>query len=642
MSFQADYPNTEDKFEGVRGWLLAAAVSLGTALLIASPFFVLGNVSGHDFGFHVSSWLDAAGQWKEGIFYPRWMKLAYSGFGEPRFIFYPPLSWMLGAALGFVLPWCAVPVAFIVLVQTLAGLSSYALARRFLSPRGALLASACYAANPYALLDIYLRTAFAELLACALLPAAIGAALELCGLVRNGQRSVPRSLAFFAVAFAAVWLSDAPVGVIASYSAALIFAWAAFEEKSLRQLWRGILGMALGFGLTGFYLLPAAYEQRWINAANLVSTHLRLSPSENFLYTQTFVMGHLTFNWTTSSVAILIMTITGIAAIGLHRESVWHKAQQCDTETVWRIMVLLSASAIFLMTSSSLILWKYLPKLRFVQFPWRWTAILAVCYAFFVAGAIAVRRARWICTALALAVIGATGAIALHIGKSENRWGRKPIRQRLAWMARDLGLDSAGEYSPLGEQYTPLPLETETRVSEAYSSTTSPGLALILPAEPPLRGRTPAMKLQVKRWGAEERDVEVNAEEPALLCLRLMNYPAWHVEVNDQTVTPQRFKDWNAMVVSVPTGKSLVHVRFARTSDRVIGNGLSTVSIFVLGLVFWADRSARSTATCARGASLATRGLVFAPELEPQSSSSLRLNAGATTNGSQKAETISK
>ena len=641
MLFQEEYLNADDTGEGVHTWLLATGVSLGIALLVASPFFLRGNVSGHDFGFHVSSWLDVAGQWKEGVFYPRWMKLAYSGFGEPRFIFYPPLSWMLGAALGFVLPWRDVPVAFIVLVQTLAGLCSFALARRLLSPRGALLASVWYAANPYALLDIYLRSAFAELLACALLPAVVVAALELCGVVRNGQRSVPRSLGFFAVAFAAVWLSDAPVGVITSYSAALIFAWAAFEEKSLRQLWHGILGMALGFGLTGFYLLPAAYEQRWVNAANLVSNHLRLSPSENFLYTHTDVLGHLTFNWTTSSVAVLIMTITGIAAIGLHRESVWHKEQQCDTGTVWRIMVLLSASAMFLMTSSSSILWKYLPKLRFVQFPWRWTAILAVCYAFLVAGTIAVRRARWICTALALVVIGATGAFALHLGKSENRWGREPVRQRLAWMANDQGLDGAGEYSPLGNQYTPLPLEIETRVSEAYSSTTFPGLALILPIEA-LGGRTPAMKLQVERWSTEERDVEVTAGEPALLCLRLMNYPAWHVEVNNQTATPQRFTDWNAMVVSVPAGESRVQVRFTRTPDRVIGNGLSVMSILVLGIVSWAGRFARSTTTCAGGASLATRELVFAAELGPQSSNSLRLNARATTNGSQKAETISK
>jgi len=80
-----------------------ACVALAAAAVIA-PMLFRGNASGHDFQFHIASWLEVSRQWHEGVFYPRWAAFANFGHGEPRFIFYPPLSWMAGAALGNVLP----------------------------------------------------------------------------------------------------------------------------------------------------------------------------------------------------------------------------------------------------------------------------------------------------------------------------------------------------------------------------------------------------------------------------------------------------------------------------------------------------------------------------------------------------------
>src|SRR6202790_1115492 len=105
MTTSAESQNPPPRTALFAGWIHAFYVSVLVSLIIVSPFAWIGNATGHDFQYHAASWLDAAGQWKEGIIFPRWTEWANYGFGEPRFIFYPPISWMLGAALGFVLPW---------------------------------------------------------------------------------------------------------------------------------------------------------------------------------------------------------------------------------------------------------------------------------------------------------------------------------------------------------------------------------------------------------------------------------------------------------------------------------------------------------------------------------------------------------
>ncbi len=285
-------------------WSLLLVLGL-TASAIETPFFFFGTPSGHDVEFHLYSWLEVLSQWKLGILYPRWAAMAHFAYGEPRFLFYPPASWTLGAALSAIFPWTLAASIYIWIALVAAGLSMFILARRWLNGRDAIFAAVLYAANPYHLVIVYWRSAFAELLASCLLPLMLLLVLKAA---EEGWRVVvPLSLLL-----AAAWLTNAPAALMIHYSLALLLLRMAWKRRSWRPLAIGAVAVAVGAVLSAFYLLPAIYEQKWINIAQAVSPGSR--PQDNFLFSHTSDADHDAFNRIISWVALAL----ALAALSEH------------------------------------------------------------------------------------------------------------------------------------------------------------------------------------------------------------------------------------------------------------------------------------------------------------------------------------
>ena len=328
----SDFPSSSFANSQARGreWTVAAGVSLVVSLAVLAPFFKLGIASGHDVAFHMASWLDVAGQWKQGVLFPRWAEWANFGFGEPRFVFYPPLSWLFGALLGTIFPWQSVVVIFIVCTQTFAGLSAYSLTRRLTDSRfAALLGAACFVANPYALLIIYVRSDFAELLAIAFFPILLLATMRLTARFEHTEPPFFKKILLFSLGYSAIWLCNAPAAVIASYSVALLVLVAVLQQRSLRPAMKGAAGITLGFGLAAFYLIPAIYEQRWVNINGALAAGL--APAENFLYSHTSDADHDAFNHVASHLAVFLIFWAIVAATAAWRLESHKEKSHCDS-----------------------------------------------------------------------------------------------------------------------------------------------------------------------------------------------------------------------------------------------------------------------------------------------------------------------
>jgi hypothetical protein len=546
----------------IPGWVLALGLSLLVSVAMVLPFFWYGSASGHDFEFHADSWFDAALQWKEGVLYPRWTAWTNHGYGEPRFIFYPPLSWMLGAALTGVMPLPWVPIAFIVLTQTFAGLSAFLLLKQLATEPAAILGAACYVMNPNALLMTYIRSDFAEQLACAMFPLVLLGTLRLCNYLEDSESGLS-SIVYFAIPFAGVWLSNAPAGVIASYSIALLMAWAAITQRSLKIAVRGACGLALGLSLTGFYLLPAAYEQRWVNIGQALSSGLL--PWQNFLFTAIEDVEHTWFNWIASMCALMLVLWFGISALLSGRLGKRAEASG-GSRSVWTALLVVGTAATLLMMRFTMPLWNHLPKLRFVQFPWRWMSMVALIFVCF-AAAVCERPRGWL-----LFVVMALLSVPLgHFLVSNAWWDTDEMPTQYAAIERGTGFDGTDEYDPLGDDHSDLPVGAP--------------LVKILP-ESRDGGRVPEAHGRVVEWKTEKKEIRVDAKDEARVALRLLNYPAWRVEVNGRAITPERMDDFNVMVIPVQRGSSVIRVWFTRTADRTVGIVVSVIAMMVaIGLM---------------------------------------------------------
>ncbi len=183
------------------------------ALIAILPLLLNGCSCGHDFDFHLVNWMEAARQFTHGNLHPHWAYTPAWNAGEPRFVYYPPASWTLGAILGLLLPWTWAPIAYTWLALTAAGLAMHRLARDFAGPVAAAIAAVIYTVNPYMLFTAYERTAYAELLAAAWIPLLLHAILR-------RRITIPG----IAIPVALLWITNAPAAVMSCYVLALLTA----------------------------------------------------------------------------------------------------------------------------------------------------------------------------------------------------------------------------------------------------------------------------------------------------------------------------------------------------------------------------------------------------------------------------------
>ena len=524
-------------------WIAAAA------FVVIVPFFWLGTPSGHDFEFHFNSWVEVVEHWQQGVIFPHWAALAHYGYGEARFIFYPPASWTLGALLGKILPWTIVPAAYIWISLVLAGTAMYALAGNWVNKRDALFAAILYLANPYSLLVVYWRSAQAELLAAAYVP------LLLLWVLRSDESS-NRVVPPLAMLLALGWLTNIPAAVMMQYSLALLAVVVAVRRRTWKPVLNACYATSAGAALAAIYLVPAFHQQSWASLGQVFSPGVR--PQDNFLFRLTSDADHNRFNLLVSCIAVWEIALLVLVL------ALWRRKPE---RTQWWPLTIWGAATAFVMLNISSPLWRYLPKLQYVQLPWRWL----VCLNVPVAMALFMALRRWWSRLLVTGIFIAAVPFLAHRVLAPWWDTAGDIREMVDNQQSGIGNEGADEYVPAG--------------TDPYA---------IDQNAPPARfeGAGDA-KIQIVRWNAEDRAITADSNSSGELVLRLFAYPLWKVQVNGRPVQTKTTRATGQLVIPLPAGRSDVQVRFVEGWDRSTGAAISLATLFALAL--WYKRGSRSS-----------------------------------------------
>jgi hypothetical protein len=574
------------------------------ALLGVVPLLVYGPSCGHDFDFHLQSWLAVTAAWHGGVPAPQWLTSANYNAGEPRFLFYPPLSWLLGAALSLVLRWAVVPAAFTAICLCGAAVSMYRLARRYTGCAGATAAASLYALSPYLLFNAYERSAYAELLAALWFPLLFASLLQAVEPAQpNHPKTPPQWLQIAGVALpvAALWYTNAPSGVMGCYLVlfaagfVVLFPGQSVSDR-LRAAAQLLWSLILGCLLAGDYLLPAWYNQRFVEIDRAIGPDMRVQDS--FLFARTADSFHdevlRTASWifiaTIVSAAFAIATMAVAHTIGYHRRRQQRQQRRLSgvdssaragagftqsaptalrltqgAATTTRSVVFVSTLIVLcamLQLPFSLPAWHLLPQLAFLQFPWRWLLPVSCAAALLCAMAL-----RCVGTAMlqrrsspepsskvqlrtpGLLAIVLCYAAAITLWAAHTRYqpcddeDRVTAQLSLLTTSDDRqgpGFEGTDEYTPKGadngEIQQGLPPVRLLRAPDADEGddSTNPN-----PPWHPNPAQTAPGSIQIERWpspahpGQLALNVTTNGfSTPVYAVLRLERFAAWRIQLN--------------------------------------------------------------------------------------------------------------
>jgi hypothetical protein len=443
----------------------------------------------------------------------------------------------------------------------------YGFTRRLFGDRAGFLAGVVYMYVPFHLVEIFVRSAYAEFVALALIPLVFWAFTELIA-APSRRRLALAGMAYglLALTHHTSFFTFSPLLII--YVLYLILARARFNLKELfwRGLYAGLAGL-LGLALAAIYLLPVITETRFIKVEQWTSGSYNYL--QHFVYFSQFFSPEWGYGYAGAGLqddfsfqlGLVVVVLLSFALVLACIRSFPHRGTAF-------FFLAATLAVTLLMSPLATPVWQLIPIATLVQFPWRLLGMTAFTMSI-AAGTIAIDGEQPVLLALlGLVVILASFPYTQPQYTDIPDWAETPLAV-VNW-DRDSIADRVGMVSVTQEQPQTSPLEP-----------------LYLAGRPLEAGALIAGQGEVTtlhRGGASSQ-VRVTAAGPVTLQFYTYDYPGWRVTLDDRPLPHRAGPPYGLVTVDIPPGEHLVHLSMGSTPSRTVGGLVSGLGlIIVVGL----------------------------------------------------------
>jgi hypothetical protein len=411
-------------------------------------------------------------------------------------------------------------------------------------------AAILYALAPYHVNQLYQAFLLAEFAGAAVLPFAFGFVERVC---RRGRY---RDVAGLAATYALLILTHLPLAVIGSLALAVYVLVRLDRKRWKRSLRLLCIAAVLGLVASSVYWVRMAAELKWIGINNT-------NPDSSVDYNQNFLFSTLSPEnlnvWWVNILAVMTFLLF-VPALALFFRRARGEARFGQLIPV----AILALMALFMALPLSRPLWRILPALQQIQFPWRWLAVFSMAGSLLAAASIPLwleNKMQWR-RPLRLMVLGSMlVSVAFTLAHTVREAEYRNPQQFEGDLQSVRGTASVNYWIPVWASPNPREMNSEVEAGNR--------------------------QVAVNNWAPEHRRFEVSPGNASELRVRTFYYPHW-VATSEGRVLPTRPDSDGALLISLPgnpTNATPVNLDFREPRRGQVSVALSAFGWLFIGFL---------------------------------------------------------